>query len=204
MKQFIVGFVTACLLWVALLVAESAGVVDILDPRLEEPDAGVAPVSAAVDEDDSGDDKKKRRKRGRRIGRRDAPRRGEPQAPEYDMSEGVAGDDLGSPGAREIGMGSGGVVDQLSPAEIDRGIDRVWSGLQRCLLALPPGVPNTGKIVLGMHIASSGRVTKVNLTGPNAMISGEAGACFRRTTKSVQYRSFDGPDMIARYPITFD
>ena len=55
-----------------------------------------------------------------------------------------------------------------------------------------------------MHIASSGKVTKVNLKGPNVMIRGETGQCFRRTVKSVRYRSFDGPDMIAHYPIVFE
>ncbi len=101
-------------------------------------------------------------------------------------------------------MGNAAEEDQLSSAEIDRGIDRVFKGIQRCLVLAPGDAPTTGKVVFGMHIASSGKVTKVNLKGPNVMIRGDVGACFRRTAKSIKYRSFDGPDMVAHYPIVFD
>ena len=100
-------------------------------------------------------------------------------------------------------MGAGG-EDQLSSQEIDQGIGRVFRGIERCLVLAPPGAPTTGKVVFGMHIAPNGQVTKVNLKGPNVMIKGDVGACFRRTVKSIRYRSFDGPDMIAHYPVVFD
>ena len=62
----------------------------------------------------------------------------------------------------------------------------------------------TGKVVLGMHIAPSGRVTRVGLRGPNPIVQGECGGCIRRAVKSIQYPSFDGPEMVAHYPIVFE
>ena len=121
---------------------------------------------------------------------------------QYDTSEGMVGDALGA-SSRELAMGAGG-EDQLSSRGIDQGIGRVFKGIERCLLALPPDAPAKGKVVFGMHIASSGHVTKVNLKGPKVMIQGEVGACFRRVVKSPRFRSFDGPDMVAHYPVVFD
>ena len=122
----------------------------------------------------------------------------------HDMGETTVGDDLGSTGNGELDMSSRGGENQLSAARIDRGIDSVFNGIQRCLVLVPSDMPASGKVVLGMHIASSGRVTKVNLKGPGAIIRGESGACIRRVVKTIDYPAFDGPDMIAHYPIVFD
>ena len=75
---------------------------------------------------------------------------------------------------------------------------------ERCLLLLPPDAPAKGRVVFGMHITSSGQVTKVNLKGPKVMIQKETGACLRRVVKSIRFRRFDGPDMVAHYPVVFD
>lgn len=203
MKLFIIGFVTASGVWMAVLYAQSTGMLTLFpqaadaDVQASDTDSADAALSSREIESPA-----KKRRRGKRK------RRAEPGAASrqraYDMSEGVAGDELGGPGAKEITMSGAGGEDQLSNAEIDRGIDSVFNGIQRCLLLAPPDAPTTGKVVFGMHIAPNGQVLKVNLKGPNAMIRGEVGACFRKTAKSIRYRSFDGPDMIANYPVVFE
>lgn len=100
-------------------------------------------------------------------------------------------------------MGAGG-EDQLSSAEIDAGIDRVFNGIQRCLILVPSQAPAVGKVVVGMKIAPSGAVTSVNLSGPNVIIKDDPGSCIRRTVKSIRYRSFKGPEMLVNYPIVFE
>jgi hypothetical protein len=203
MKQFIGGVLSASVFWAGLMFAQSRGAIDLFGSGNED-DAVVDVVARDTDTALWGKEVAERKSRKRRWGKRRRGSRGAPmQAGRYDTSDGVAGDDLESPGAREVSMGAG-AEDQLSNAEIDRGIDSVFNGIQRCLLLLPPDAPAQGKVVFGMHIASSGQVTKVSLKGPNVMINGECGACFRRTVKSIRFRSFDGPDMIAHYPVVFD
>jgi hypothetical protein len=204
MKQFIAGILTASLIWAGVFIAQAKGVIDLFGEE-EVSDQALEPTAAASSPPLSKKAVKKRgkRRRPRRGGNRTAS--GNPMpANTYDLSEGMAGDALDGPGGKSLSMGSAGGEDQLSPGEIDQGIDRVFKGIERCLLTLPPDAPATGKVVFGMNIASSGRVTKVNLRGPNVMIKGETGACFRRTVKSIRFRSFDGPDMVAHYPVVFD
>ena len=202
MKQFIAGLVVASLGWGGLLYAQKAGIVDVLGT--EAAPVRVAELStddaseAAADEPNT----KRRKKRKGRRRRRPSSQGGPMPVNQYDTTVGVVGDNL-DVGSREVGMGAG-AEDQLSNVEIDQGIDRVFKGIERCLLLLPPDAPATGKIVFGMHIAPSGQVTKVNLKGPKVMIQGETGACLRRTVKAIRYRSFDGPAMVAHYPVTFD
>lgn len=204
MKQFLGGMAAASVLWVSILIAQATGKIDLLgwvglEEDEEVPVEDATAVEAAPDESDR---KTPRRRKGKRRIRR---KPGSPMPEEtYDLSEGVAGDALGTPGAKELTMGSAGGEDQLSAKEIDQGIDRVFRGIERCLVLAPPGAPTTGKLTVGMSIASNGAVTKVNLKGPGVMITGEVGACFRRIVKTIRYRSFDGPSMVVHYPIVFD
>ena len=202
MKQFIIGFIVASFLWLGALYAQSAGYIDFFGTG-EEPDTDrIADVSdAGVGGEDPQDDKGKKSKRKRR---RFVKKRKSLKSAAHDMGETTVGDDLGSTGNGELDMGSRGSEDQLSSARIDRGIDSVFNGIQRCLILVPSDMPASGKVVLGMHIASSGRVTKVNLKGPGPIIRGESGACIQHVVKSIDYPAFDGPDMIAHYPIVFD
>ncbi len=199
MKQFLTGFAVASVVWFGVLYAQATGGISLFG---DGDDATVAPqVDTDVGPTTAPDEAapKKKRRGGRRRRRGDgAPMK----AAAWDTSVGQAGDDL-EVSPREVSMGQG-AEDQLSEAEIDKGIDRVFRGIQRCLLALPPDAPATGKVIFGMHIASSGQVTRVNLKGPNVMIQGEVGACFRRTARTIRFRAFDGPDMIAHYPIVFE
>ena len=202
MKHFLAGIVVASLIWGGLFGAQKAGYIDLLGGNAPTEAVEIATPDAPLESEAVKTPKEGKRRRGKRRNRRtsDSPGPGN----HYDTEEGVFGDVLDGPGGKELSMAGAGGEDQLSSQEIDRGIDRVFKGIERCLLALPPDAPAAGKVVFGMNIASSGKVTKVSLKGPKHMISGETGACFQRTVKSIRFRSFDGPDMVAHYPVTFD
>jgi len=200
MKQFLLGVLVASLVWVGVLYAQSAGVFEIFGAGEGEEvvvDAGV--VETAVVEQSEGDGAKQKKRKMRRGGKKRRP-----GGAAYAAGEGEVGDAIGGPGSHELSMGESGGQEQLSPAQIDKGIDRVWNGIQRCLVLVPSDLPATGRVVLGMHIAPGGRVTRVGLRGPNPIVQGESGACIRRAVKSIQYPSFDGPEMVAHYPIVFE
>jgi hypothetical protein len=202
MKKFVAGFVVGSAVWLAVLYAQSTGRLDLFgSDEATGPEIVMLPETEVLSTEGKPKRRGKRRKAKRR---RTGGNRQAAADPGYDTGEGFMGDDLGSPGTREVAMGGAGREEQLSSAQIDRGIDRVFRGIERCLVLVPSNAPATGKLVLGMHIASSGRVTKVNLKGPNVLIKGEAGACFRRTVKTIRFDGFDGPDMIVHYPIIFD
>ena len=202
MKQFIIGFIVASFLWLGVVYAQSTGYIFFFGAG-EESDTDLvadAPDASVDGEDSQVDNKKKSKRRKKRFARK----RKSIKSGAHDMGEITVGDDLGSTGNGELDMSSRGGEVQLSSARIDRGIDSVFNGIQRCLVLVPSDMPATGKVVVGMHIASSGRVTRVNLKGPGSIIRGESGACIRRVVKSIEYPAFDGPDMIAHYPIIFD
>jgi len=199
MKRFLLGVLVASLAWGGLFLAQAAGVIDLLGARGDETgvaDAGPAEPAAIAEaaSDEPGARKKKRRPGKRRR----------PGGAAYAAGEGASGDDVGEVASRELAIGETGGEQQLSAAQIDRGIDTVWNGIQRCLVLVPADLPATGKVVLGMHIAPSGAVNRVGLTGPNPLVQGECGACIRRSVQSIRFPSFDGPEMVARYPIVFE
>jgi hypothetical protein len=45
-------------------------------------------------------------------------------------------------------------------------------------------------------------VEKVNLNGPSAITRSEAGSCLAQAARGIQFRSFNGPDMLVSYPLT--
>jgi hypothetical protein len=199
MKRFLLGVLVASVLWLGLLYAQSAGVIEIFGAGDSDRPAEIATAVDAGAEADSEPQKKKKKRRGKRK-----KSQGWTSSSGHDLGHGESGDELGGAGPHEISMGQAGGEQQLSPAQIDRGIDTVWNGIQRCLVLVPSDLPATGKVVLGMSIASSGVVTKVNLKGPKPIISGECGACIRRAVKRIRFPLFDGPEMVAHYPIVFD
>jgi len=209
MKQFALGFAIASLVWIGVLYAESTGAISVFDASAEDED-----LEDSVVEEDNVEDTVSRKKKGRRGRRgRAARRRGRnthrrdrtvKAMPAYDTSAGVSGDALGKSGPKSVSMDKRGGEKQLSSSDIERGIDRVFRGIERCLILVQSNAPATGKVTIGMHIAPSGKVTKVNLKGPNVIIQGESGSCIRRMVKSITYPGFDGPDMIVQYPIEFD
>jgi hypothetical protein len=203
MKQFLYGVLSASIFWASLLYAQSIGTVSLFDFLKDDTDDDDASSFEMITIPSEESLEKGKRKGRRKKGRRRGPRHDFPAPNRYDTTVGQSGDDLTAPD-RGVSMGAGGREDQLSSADIDRGIDQVFNGMERCLLALPPDAPAKGKVVFGMHIAPNGQVQKVNLKGPKVMISGDCGACFRRAVKSIRFRSFDGPDMIVHYPVQFD
>ena len=115
------------------------------------------------------------------------------------------------PRARNFGAVNGRGMATFYRREIQRGF-KIWTitlaapAIRALLFAgvFTLVVGDTGKVVLGMHIAPSGKVTKVGLRGPNPIVQGECGGCIRRAVKSIDYPSFDGPEMVAHYPIVFE
>lgn len=200
MGKFILGFVTASVIWGAALLAQATGLLDF-GGNSETADF-LSTDTASDTVAGSGDQTKAVKKRIKRRGQK----RGEfmkKSGVRYETGVGHIGDDLGMPGARELSMGAGG-EDQLSSAEIDAGIDRVFNGIQRCLILVPNEAPAVGKVVVGMKISPSGAVNGVDLSGPNIIIKGDSGSCIRRAVKSIRFRSFNGPEMFVHYPIVFE
>ena len=116
----------------------------------------------------------------------------------------LSGDDLGGPGVRELNADQGGGEGQLRQSEVEAGIDEAFSKIRRCLMLVDSEEPVRGRLVLGMRIAGSGSVTKVNLSGPAVVTKSEAGSCIRQAVHGIHYRTFDGPDMVVHYPVTLE
>ncbi len=204
--KFIAGFLVASMLWGAGLFLYLGGHLDGLLPP-EEPEVVEAEPEIEEEqpeEEATGMRRRRRRRRGRRRGMRserdDAPQ----ESGRMYSGNSTSGDDLGSLGARELdGAGSGG-EEQLTNSEIEAGFDRVFGRVRRCLVLVPDDAPSRGRITFGLRIAPSGRVTRVNLRGPSAITQSEAGGCLRQAARGIRYRSFDGPEMIAHYPLTLE
>ncbi len=196
MARFFAGFFLASLLWGGLGYAHFVGWLDGWGDE-QEPQEQAAVSSDAGVIDDAGPVAMRRRRRRTRRGRMRANGR--------DWSgEGVSGDDLGEDAPREIdGAGQGG-EQQLSGAQIEAGFDQVFGRIRRCLVLVPEDAPAHGRVVFGLRIASSGRVTRVNLRGPRAVTQSEAGTCLRQAARAISFPSFDGPEMVVRYPLTLE
>ncbi|MBN2341187.1 MAG: hypothetical protein JXX29_24400 [Deltaproteobacteria bacterium] len=200
MKYFLFGVLVASLGWLGVLYGQSQGWVEVFSAPQEIEETEEVATVVVADTDTAPVKQKKRRGHRRRA--RSTGGASMTDDLGYETGDGQVGDDL-SGGARSVGMG-GGAEDQLSNAEIEAAIDRRFNGIQRCLTLLPPDAPTVGRLVIGMNVANTGSVTKVNLKGPNAMIKGEPGACFRRIVSAMKFRSFGGPDMVVHYPIEFE
>lgn len=119
-------------------------------------------------------------------------------------AEATTGDDLGEGGIRMIdGAGTGG-EEQLTGAEIESAFDGVMGRVRRCFLLAPDDAPVSGRLTFGLRVAGTGRVSAVNLTGPSGLTAGECGQCLRDAARGMSFPSFDGPEMVVRYPITLE
>jgi hypothetical protein len=180
-------------LWGGLVFAYSRGIIHInLEPNAQAnpPDAGVA-VAA---NDDSPD--RAKRRRGGRTGKRPA------QHDRRFDGEAMTGDDLGGPETRDLdGLQAGG-EEQLLGSEIERGFDGVFPQVKRCLMLAAGDEPVSGKLVFGLRISGKSGVTAVNLQGPAAITRSDAADCLRKAARGIQFRSFNGPDMLVHYPVT--
>ncbi|MEM9067780.1 MAG: hypothetical protein AAGE52_04715 [Myxococcota bacterium] len=191
MGRFLAGFVTASLIWGG--VAYTQGWI----ATEAEPIAMEIPPDAGVEEEEEASPMRRRRRRRRRGMKA--------RGMDRDWSgNGSSGDDLGENDPREIdGAGSGG-EEQLTGAQIEAGFDSVFGRIRRCLVLIPEDAPTRGRVTFGLRVASSGRVSRVNLQGPRSVTQSEAGGCLRQAARGISFPSFDGPDMIVRYPITLE
>lgn len=196
MGRFLGGFLVASLLWGGLAYAYLQGWLPAWTADDELPELAAGPGDAEVEADAGPPTMRRRRRRGRRARARAGMR---------DWSgEGVSGDDLGEDEPREIdGAGQGG-EQQLTGAQIEAGFDQVFGRIRRCLVLVPEDAPARGRVVFGLRVASSGRVTRVNLSGPRAVTQSEAGACLRDAARAISFPPFDGPEMVVRYPLTLE
>jgi len=203
MARFVSGFLTASVLWTVGLLA--LFLTDILVWPFHGSDLGEADplprgADASVSEDGGPQKRSRRRRRRSKRGRRGAKRGG--NAPRGDA---VTGDDLREGQARHIDMegGSGGEA-RLSPGQIDAAFGQRMGAIRRCLLHGPDDADMRGRVVFGLRIGGGGQVVAVNLSGPAVLTAGQTGSCLRRTARSIPFPSFDGPEMVARFPITFE
>jgi hypothetical protein len=176
-----------------LLVGVKQGFInlDLSPPEEVAPPEPVAATDAPAD--DERDPKRKRRAK-RKAGERGDSRRYE--------GESSVGDDLGGPEAKNLDVANAGGEEQLLGSEIERGFDGAMSSIRRCLILAASDEPVTGKLVFGVRIAGSGRIEKVSLKGPSAITQSEAGSCLTSAARGIQFRSFNGPDMLVNYPLT--
>jgi len=192
--RFVAGFATASLVWGIGAALYLGGV---LEWSGEAPEAQVAPDAPdAGERDETEPAGRRRRRRGRRQARStggNAPR-----------GEATTGDDLGEDDPRSLDLGAAGGEAQLSRAQIQAGMDEGFGRIRRCLILAAGDEPVTGRLTFGLRIDSDGSVSRVNLSGPAAVTTGECGQCLRSAARSVRFASFDGPPMVARYPITLD
>ena len=190
MSRFLAGFATASVLWA---VAAWLYVSGVLVP--EEPEVAEAPLEADAGVAEAEGEDRPRRRRGRR-------RRGG-QGGAVPTGVATTGDDLGADDPRTLDMGAGG-EEQLPRSEIEAAMDGAFGRIRRCLVLAAGDDPVTGTLTFGLRIEPSGEISRVNLRGPAAVTTGDAGSCLRQAASSVELRSFDGPAMIVHYPITLD
>ncbi len=190
MSRFLAGFLTASVLWGVGAWVYLSGV---LAPEEPEPVAAAAPPDAGVEQAEEEQPARRRRRRRRAAGGGGAVPTG----------TAATGDDLGADDPRTLDMAEGG-EEQLPSSEIERGMDGAFGRVRRCLVLAAGDAPVSGRLTFGLRIEPTGRVSRVNLRGPAAVTTGEAGDCLRSAARGVQFRSFDGPPMVVHYPITLD
>lgn len=116
-------------------------------------------------------------------------------------AEAQSGDDLGAGEARELDLAQGGGEEQLLPREVEQAFDQNFAQVRRCLVLVDTDAPVRGTVKFGLRISGRQGVTRVNLTGPSAVTTGEAGDCLRKAARGLKLRSFNGPDMVVHYPV---
>jgi hypothetical protein len=192
-SRYVLGFVSASVLWAIAAYAVIEGYVDLnLKPTKTIRDDEPTPPSDQKQQAD----KPSRRNKSRR--------RSAFQANKRPYRSVLAGDSLGEDEVRSVDMVGNSGEQQLTDYEVEQGIDGVFNKVRRCLFLAANEEPVKGRVVLGMRIEGTGRVTKLNLRGPSPVVQGEAGGCLRSTITSIQFRTFNGPAMVVHYPITLE
>jgi hypothetical protein len=192
--KFVSGFGLASVLWLLA----GAGLVFGLGWGPPAPAPEPLEEVAAVEVPDAPEAPARRRARRSRSGTE--PDRGH-SAP---TGEATTGDDLGEDEMRTIdGEGTGGEA-QLTSSQIEAAFDGAMPRIRRCFLLAAGDEPVRGRLTFGLRIRGSGEVAAVNLSGPAAVTSGECGDCLRTAARGIRFPVFDGPEMVARFPITLE
>ena len=202
--RFLFGFLSASVLWGALSFLYLRGSLDFIFP---EEEAAPEPVAAASAPEEQGPPTKGKRRglRRPRLSRKAEPAAGggtarSGSAPSRGNGEMTTGDDLGWNSTRNVDMNAG--EGQLAGSQIDAGFDSMMGRIRRCLILVPSDGEVTGKLVFGMRVGSDGKPRAVNLSGPSVVTAGESGSCLREAAQAIRFASFNGPDMLFKYPIT--
>lgn len=199
MAKFFSGFGVATVLW--LLVG--GGLVAGLGwgPPPPEPMEEEEEVVVAETETEPTEATPRRRRRARRAADQGGTESTRGETP---RGEATTGDDLREGEMRTIdGEGTGGEA-QLTGGQIDTAFDGAMPRIRRCFVLAAGDDPVSGRLTFGMRIAGSGEVSAVSLSGPAAVTTGECGDCLRAAARGIRFPSFDGPEMVARYPITLE
>lgn len=179
----------------------------LFDDWISAEEDELLPDAGAVAEVDEPDDVTKGPRKGRRWKRRSKGRGSRKALPSGTRGSGPiveSGDDLGEGSTREVDVSDEGNEERLSSQEIDAAFGPAMPGIRRCLLHLDPDQEGGGRVTFGLRISGSGRASAVRLHGPSALTTGGVGSCLRRAGSAIRFPAFDGPDMVVRYPITFE
>lgn len=196
MSKFLGGFAAATVVWGGALAVLHFGMG--WGPPPEDEPVVEEPVEVATSEEAEPTTTKRRTRRPRRSGEPATSGAGAPEG------EATTGDDLREGEMRTIdGEGTGG-EQQLTGGQIDSAFDSGMGRIRRCFILAAGDEPVTGRLTFGLRIAGSGNVTAVNLSGPAAVTTGESGDCLRTAVRAIRFPTFDGPEMVVRYPITLE
>lgn len=198
MGKFFSGFAVASLVWGGAVMAAVFGL-GWGPPAPEEVEEEEVVVADAPTED-APTPTKRRGGRGRR-GRDGTATTSTGATP---TGEATTGDDLRENDMRMIDGEQTGGEEQLPSREVEAGFDGAMGRIRRCFVLAAGDEPVTGRLTFGLRIAGTGRVTAVNLSGPRAVTTGDAGDCLRDVARGITFRTFDGPEMLVRYPITLE
>jgi hypothetical protein len=205
---FVSGFVTATVVWMAGAAGLWAAGWLELRPTTPEAPAVAATTPTGPEEPSGAPPSRKLRgrlRRGQEVSGASGSASARPRdAVRAQSAPSTVGDDLREGEARVVDGARAGGEQQLDGAEIDRAFDAAMPRIRRCLLLVPDEGSVSGRLVFGLRIAGSGRVTAVNLSGPAALVGGEAGDCLRAVVRTLSFPRFDGPEMLVRYPIEFE
>ena len=203
MSRFFAGFAAATGLWAAVMAGLWLG--GVIGPRVEPPLAAAPEQVAAEMPADTSEPRGRRGRRGRRAGGGASGfTGGESGSGRVPTGSATTGDDLGEGEARSLDMSAGGGEGQLTDRQVEDAFTSGMGRIRRCLVLAAGDDPVRGRLVFGMRIRRTGEVAAVNLSGPAVVTTGDAGDCLRSAARSIRFASFDGPDMVLRYPITLD
>jgi hypothetical protein len=192
-QRFLAGFVVASGLWAAagayLHLELGYGPPEPVELAAvpEESDAGVA-------EEEAPPPRRRRRRRRPPRGQDPVPASGETQDDDLREDEMRTLDLVGGPGGQE----------RIPNAELNRVFDEAFPTVRRCLVLAASEEPVVGTLTFAVRIRPDGSVEGVRLTGPRPVRTGEAGDCMRRAARAMTFPSYDGPPMVARFPLELE